>query len=241
MSLRAYLAPTQWEEGTLTLPREEAHHITQVRRAEIGAEIEVLDGQGRKAQTRLTGYTKKSASLEVLEVSQTPKSNLSLTLASAMLPASRWDWLLQKATELGAASIVPLVTERTQERKQVRLDRWQGICIAAIKQSGNPWLPELHEPKTLRAFMEGHSDHLLLLAQEAAAPHSLETVLCQDTAHQRVVCMTGPEGGFTPGEIEEILQQGAQTVCLGPHTLRAETAAISFLAGINLTLGKATV
>lgn len=236
MTLRAYVPAEQWKHDAIALPQEEAHHLVSVRRAQPGDVVEVMDGKGRVAHGTLTELGKRRALVQTNDVVTSLVPAVSSILVPAIMDASRWDWFLQKATELGAAAIYPLITDRTQERKKIRMERWHNVLVAAMKQSGNPWLPALSEPQSLEAvFQEVQQDDLLLFgALEGSDRFTDVTAGCKPG--QRIFSFTGPEGGFTDGEARQLTERGAIPVRLASHTLRAETAAIAFQAGISMTI-----
>ena len=152
------------------------------------------------------------------------------------------DLILQKATELGVAAILPLISERSivqlDEQDSKKLERWRAICLEACKQSGNDWLPELHPPQKARSFLDSLGSQargfdLKLIASLQPGARSLKSVLLENTpvsASPSVLVLIGPEGDFTPAEINLALSAGCLPLSLGPLVLRAETAAIYALS-----------
>ncbi len=203
------------------LPRAEAHHARHVLRLKPGNEITVFDGRGRQARCRLT----ETGSLEILERSITPPPPCRITLAQA-ITKKHMDFIVQKATELGVAAIIPLITERTIARPD-KSDRWREIALEACKQSGNNWLPDISVPRPLARVVTGSYDLKLIAAlTPGTVPLRVQRV-------RSVLLLIGPEGDFTPAEVEQARAAGCVPVSLGPLTLRAETAALYALSVLH--------
>lgn len=219
------------------LSADEAHHCVHVLRLKVGNTLSVFDGRGHEAQARIAEIAKDSVRLTILQHSKTPSLRCRITLAQA-IPKKNMDLIVQKATELGVAAIVPLISERTI----VKLDddtgkpaRWRDIALEACKQSGNNWLPEIHAPQNARDFLASlpRSDlNLIASLQPDAKP--LKSILADSPirrlADSSVLILIGPEGDFTPAELALAKSAGCLPLSLGPLVLRAETAAIYALS-----------
>jgi len=199
----------------------EARHARQVLRLRPGDELTVFDGRGHEARCRLGD----AGRLEILHHTTTPPLPCRVTLAQA-ITKKHMDWIIQKATELGVAAIVPLVTDRTIVRT-AKPDRWREIALEACKQSGNNWLPEITAPVTLAEAAAGTYD-LKWIA--ALTPGTVP--FCVKPARS-VLLLIGPEGDFTPAEVARAQAAGCVPVSLGPLTLRAETAALYALSVLH--------
>src|SRR5579871_4873010 len=137
------------------LSGSEAHHALHVIRLKVGDTLNVFDGRGHEAQARVTEITRDSVHLTVLQRSSAPALPVRITLAQA-IPKKSMDLIVQKATELGAASIVPLVSDRTvvkPDNDSKKLERWREIALDACKQCGNNWLPEIQAPQKASTFL----------------------------------------------------------------------------------------
>jgi 16S rRNA (uracil1498-N3)-methyltransferase len=148
----------------------------------------------------------------------------------------RLDWLLEKATELGAAAIAPVRFARSvaggDALTENRRDRWTGHCVAAAKQCGLDFLPELAEPLALGDFLAAHGNDLCLLGDPGASAVSMPAALGGWCTGRRICLLVGPEGGLTSQEREEAVAAGFIPACLGSTTLRIETAALAMLAAV---------
>ncbi len=212
--------------------RKEAHHLGRVLRLRSGALLEAVDGAGRLYAVRLDTLGHDSASGTILrEDAPARESPCAVTLAQAILKGDRMTWLVQKATELGVARIVPLLTARvvaraTGERVGGRAERWARVAREAMKQCGRTMAPTLDLPRPFLDVLAEVSrfDAAWLLCERGGA--SLAVVAGETAPPRRVLLLVGPEGGFTRAEIARGHAAGARLVGLGPRTLRAESAGL---------------
>jgi 16S rRNA (uracil1498-N3)-methyltransferase len=251
MSLRRFYAPREafTAGGTLVaLPREETAHLLNVLRLREGDEVRVFDGEGREFVCAVADDGRRRPSREaVLEVRAhaeppRPESPLDLTLAAAMLKGEKFDAVVQKATELGVARVVPVETERVEVRLPTdparpsavtRLARWRRIAVEAAKQSGRARVPEVRAPIHLTTLLsevvhdlEGEGGELRLMFSEREGGSLAELAREAAARPRRVTALVGPEGGWEDAEIEQTRQAGWRVVTLGGRVLRAETAGI---------------
>lgn len=215
------------------LSAEEAHHALNVLRLKVGDTLNVFDGRGHEAQARIAEATKDSVRLTILQHSNIPSLPCRITLAQA-IPKKSMDLIVQKATELGVASIVPLVSERSVvklDEDSKRIERWREIALEACKQCGNNWLPEIQPPRKAREFLSspGKFD-LRLIASLQPDSKPLKKILGDGANPASVLILIGPEGDFTPAELGLAKSAGCLPLSLGPLVLRAETAAIYALS-----------
>jgi 16S rRNA (uracil1498-N3)-methyltransferase len=223
-----FLLESPPHEGHATLTGDEARHLARVLRAKVGDEIRVFDGGGREWPAQVAAIDRDRVALTVGEpLPAGPGPARPLTIAVALPKGDRQKWLVEKLTELGAERLVPLVTARgvaeATASAQARLAR--GV-IEACKQCGRNTLMEIGAPSTLEALARRHPDALRLIAHPGGRP--LDD--CIRTKAGEIVATIGPEGGFTPDEIETADRLGFERVSLGPHILRIETAAIAIAA-----------
>lgn len=200
-----------------------AHYLAKVLRMGEGDQLLLFDGQSGEWRALIEGAAKKRLMLRVLEQVRPAESLPELTLAFAPVKRAPLEWLVEKATELGAARLQPVVTQRTVVER-MNPERLAAIAIEAAEQCGRTRLPIIAEPVKLGHLL-GSREKLLLFADETGGRPMLEVL-----APGAATILTGPEGGFTPDERELILRAGAVGVSLGPRILRAETAALAALS-----------
>lgn len=239
---RFYLPPERWPAETPQLETSDAHHCADVLRLEAGDMVVVFDGLGRVAEAELLAVHRKQCLLRLGDAHTSPPLQCSITLAQAIPKGKNMDLVIQKAVELGASAVIPLLSERTVVRLEDATDaarkqeRWQSIAIEACKQCGRNLVPRVALPSSVEGFLKGlPSEEFLLLAslQPGALPIkealALHAASC-GSSPQRVTVLVGPEGDFTPEEIARLKKAGAISVTLGPTILRAETAALYCLS-----------
>ncbi len=228
----------------LDLPPGEAHHAVHVLRLRQGEPVELFDGRGGSATGHVASIGRKEVRVVVsarAEPGERPRPRLHLGFA--VPKGKRLDWLLEKATELAAASLTPVTFERSvagpKELAGGRRGRWLGHCVAAAKQSGLNWLPELREPVRLADLLASERPELGLLGDAGAEARPIVAALAGRDRLDECVLLVGPEGGLTDGERRECLAAGLTPVRLGRTTLRIETAAVALLAAGNALSGEA--
>jgi 16S rRNA (uracil1498-N3)-methyltransferase len=178
--------------------------------------------------------------LRKVQVSKTSPIACEVTLAQAVPKGKNMDFIIEKATELGARSIAPLLSERTifqvdAEEALKKKQKWQRVAIEACKQCGQNWLPELQTPLSLKAFFEGGAkfDLMLIASLQPDARHLKQVLGESGVKPQRVLVLVGPEGDFTPAEIALAKSHGCRPITLGPIILRTETAALYCLSVLS--------
>jgi 16S rRNA (uracil1498-N3)-methyltransferase len=223
------------ENRNITVTGAQAHQIARVLRLRAGEEIALIptDGmEGTEWLVRLDAVEARDVRGTVIaERPALPEPRCAVTLVPALVKGERFDWLLQKATELGVAAIQPVMTQRTVRKvdkgDRASLERWQRIVTEAAEQSGRGRIPRLHPPATLGELpLRGYDS--VLVAHESATARTVAGALTGSMAS--VALLIGPEGGFAADEVERLAASGALPVSLGPRILRAETAAITALA-----------
>jgi 16S rRNA (uracil1498-N3)-methyltransferase len=239
---RFYAAPEQIEGNQALLDPDEAHHLIRVLRMRPGDEAFVFDGERREYRCRVTRIGDKEAQLEVLEeLATVVESPLRARLAQALVKGDKFDWIVQKATELGVTSIVPLLTlngdvKRTEERGERAAERWRRISLEALKQCGRRRLVRVHSPVPLGEFLqESPGDDLMLVFSERGGDTIQEVIRARSGL--AVTALVGSEGGWADQELESLTDKGARMVTLGPRVLRTETAAIVALSLIQHYFG----
>jgi 16S rRNA (uracil1498-N3)-methyltransferase len=217
--------------GELIVPAPAARHA-RVARVVAGEAVELLDLAGTIGIGRLVAWERDACRVAVESVvherGEPPEP---LRLALAVLHTAAFDWAVEKATELGATQIVPVISARTQrERRADRPVRWRRVAAAAVAQCGRSRLPAIGEPLGLGEAIAGAAG-LRAVADPTGANGPLSS------SGAGVTLLVGPEGGFTDDERDQILAAGFCAVALGPRTLRAETAAVAALAIVQARLG----
>ncbi len=199
-----------------------AHHIVQVLRMKPGEKLNVTNGQGLLLHCVISSATKKTCSIQKLDQQQVPKPSKEIAIAISLVKNNtRFEWFLEKATEIGIQTIIPLLCHRT-EKQHFRFDRMQQICVSAMLQSQQCWLPHLHIPT---AF----SDVLQMPFQTKMIAHCLETnkkQLRELPSDAKQLILIGPEGDFTESEIQTAIANQFVPVMLGETRLRTETAGV---------------
>ena len=227
MALPLFFTETYLEGQTvLELDETNSRHIVQVLRMQEGEALELTDGKGHQLLAEIETAHKKHCTVTIKQVQFHPAPERKTAIAIALLKnASRFEWFLEKATEIGISAIYPLKTERT-EKQHFRFDRMRGILISAILQSRQFWLPELQEPLpfTSMNFPAGAGFLNCIAHCEAGGKPLLYTL--PDLGKKNVLLLIGPEGDFTPQEIDHATAQGCIPVSLGDTRLRTETAAL---------------
>ncbi len=223
-----------WGDGNgsqMILQGDEARHCTKVLRKQIGDTIEVINGSGNLFKCAIVGITKREVLAQV--TAQVPHfGQLPYTLHLAVAPTKntdRFEWLLEKATEMGITSITPLLTAHV-ERTRLREERLQRILIAAAKQSYKGTIPELRPATTFKSFVEAANSDQKFIAHCYDLPRkALSTALIQ---HKSLTICIGPEGDFSPDEVDLATAKGFAPVHLGDSRLRTETAGIVAVAAV---------
>jgi 16S rRNA (uracil1498-N3)-methyltransferase len=216
--------------GINTLHADESFHCVKTTRHRVGDSIWLSDGQGQLARGKVLNADIKAAQIHVEMVETQLKPSPQISLGVALLKNdSRFEWLIEKAVELGVSQIIPIQTKRT-EKVYLKTDRLERIITAAMKQSIKAWRPSLLPAIELEKIELSGFD-LILLA------HCLEgekIPITQVSGTSAPLLLIGPEGDFTREEIDFVLKQGATEISLGNHRLRTETAAIAGLAVLTM-------
>jgi len=218
-------------EGRLVLEGYEARHLSRVRRIGVGEVVEVFDGKGFATRARVESIGKNRVDLTVLgEPIADRVAACRLTLATAVPKGERFDWLIEKATELGVARLVPLITERSVvDPRDAKLDRLRRLIVEAAKQCGRNRLLELDSPTPWTTLARAPSGETRLLAHPGGVPAFAWRPIRRGAP---VTLAIGPEGGFTESEVTLAVELGWQAVGLGVTLLRIETAGLAGSAAI---------
>lgn len=238
--IRVHVAGTLPEQGLAVLAGSAAQHVRRVLRLRAGDPLTLFNGDGWDYRGRIAALRGAQVDVELLgRVQARAESPLAVTLVQGIARGERMDLVVQKATELGVARILPVIAERSvvrldEDRAGRRLAHWHAVATAACEQCGRARLPEIGAPRALAGWLEEPADGSLrvMLSPDAARP------LAQTVRPERgVTLLVGPEGGLADAEREAALRAGFVAHSLGPRVLRTETAAIVALAVLQATAG----
>ena len=224
--------------STIKLDDNAARHVSRVLRLGPGAEIRLFDGQGGEYAAVLHEVGKREVSVSIAEhLAVEVESPLKITLAQGISKGERMDYTIQKAVELGVHRIVPLDTERSVvklkgERRERKLEHWQGVIISACEQCGRNTLPELLPMQSLSSWLENGLNGTGLVLDHRAA-NSVNSV----ESSGELTLLIGPEGGLSEAERGLAIDTGYQGLRLGPRVLRTETAALVALSALQARWG----
>jgi len=221
------------EEATVDLDAAQANYLGNVLRLGRESELLIFDGKSGEWLAQIAEAGKKRMTLTVERRTREAETVPDVWLAFAPVKRTQTDWLVEKATELGAARLIPVMTQRTVAER-VKLERLEAITIEAAEQCGRTVLPEIAEPVALRKFLDvRESERTLYFADENGGEPSA-TAFKPGSA----LILTGPEGGFTDDERRMIrAARNVVAISLGPRILRAETAALASLAAYMAVAG----
>ena len=221
------------EGGRVELDASQANYLGNVLRLGEGSELLLFDGSSGEWLARIAECGKKRMALAVERRTREAESIPDVWLAFAPVKRSQTDWLVEKATELGAARLIPVITQRTIVER-VKLERLEAIAIEAAEQCGRMRLPEISKPLSLSSLLaDRDEDRALYFADESGGEPAVSAFRSGPA-----LILTGPEGGFTDEERSAIrAAPNAVPVSLGPRILRAETAALAALAAFMAVAG----
>lgn len=225
-----YTEPANIRDQTAHIRGDEAKHMLRVLRKKVGDHILVTDGRGRRYEAVIRSTGADEAECEIVhreEDANEPRVEITLGVSLLKNPG-RFDFLVEKATELGVRVIVPLVCERTV-RHHENHERLVKIAVSAMKQSGRSYLPDIYMKTRFAALIENAADHDLRLIphEKTEQSHFIGSVLQHHPQARSILIVIGPEGGFTDNELADASARGCVPISLGPRRLRAETAALS--------------
>lgn len=241
-----YVRPEDVQGDTLILRKDEMHHLVRVRRKKIGSPFLAIDGQGILYQCLVEQLHTQAVHARILKRRRrVGEPNFQLTLAFALTKGRKFDWVVEKGTEIGISKFIPIVTERTVvPEDSVKSRRWQRIALAAMKQCGRSYLPEVQASQPIGAIWQNSGDYALKLLAHEKSSAALSQIIEQflENRHLRNrksgILLIGPEGGFTETEVQAGLEVGFRKLGLGPRRLRSETAALLGTALILEKLGE---
>lgn len=223
-----YINEYDASQKQIVLDEDTSKHIAQVLRMNKGEMLNLTDGRGNLLKGEVIDDHKKHSRVGVTESRFTPHASRNITIAISLLKNSnRFEWFLEKATEIGVHAIIPLICKRTEKQK-LREDRMQNILISAMLQSQQCWLPVLHKPIDYELIFRQEE---IIHASQKFIAHCIEEEkrnladLVNETLSSQII-LIGPEGDFTNQEVQLAIQNHFDAVSLGDTRLRAETAGV---------------
>ncbi len=228
------------------LPREEGEHLARVLRLGVGDTVSVFDGRGREFLARIVSVMRRDVRVQLLSrVEPAAECGVPLTLAQAVLKGDRMDDVVRDAVMMGVAAIQPIVSTRTETtvaalRRSGRVERWQRVALASVKQSGRAVLPEIRIPLTLDAYLNDPPPALrMMLVEPSAGAASVPlSALEREPPPQDAALLVGPEGGWTPQECAAAAAAGVRCITLGPRTLRADAVPVAAISVLQYLWGE---
>ena len=237
-TVRFYLTRKELKKGVAVLSGEQFHHLVRVRRGRVGDRVRVFDEQGREFEGEVCEIRKDKALIRLIgECLSSAPPSIEITLLQALPKGRKMDLIVQKTTELGVWKIIPLITERTVVRlpKPERVARWNRIALEACRQSGRRSIPLVSSVSRLEELDLASLSGLKIILCEGA-DRGLREVL-RGSTEDKVALMVGPEGGWSPRELEFCLQEGFIPAGLGRRILRTETAGVIGVALVQYERG----
>lgn len=218
----------------IVLDEETSRHVVQVLRMKSGELLQLTDGKGRLVTAEIVKDHKRNCEVKIVDSQFKARPSRKISIAISLLKnASRFEWLLEKTTEIGIHEIIPLICERT-EKQRFRYDRMKNICTSAMLQSQQVWMPELHEPVAYKSLFEKLIHEQRFIAHCAETEKRNLTDAMSNDSNSRII-LIGPEGDFTHDEIEFAVMNQFIAVGLGETRLRTETAGV--VAAAILAIG----
>lgn len=225
-------------DASVSLGDSTTQHVSRALRMRAGEQIQLFNGDGQEYLAELTDVAKRSVTAKVLSATQPARiSPLTISIGQSISRGERMDYAVQKATELGMATMTPLFSERCEvrlnnERQDKRRQHWQQVAISACEQSLRCDVPEIASPQSLQEWINTVEADLKLVLH-----HHTEQPLGDFDTPQSVALLVGPEGGLSETEVEQALAAGFKPVAFGPRVFRTETAPVAALSILQYLWG----
>ena len=240
-SHRFYIKEKFRGSNRIFLKGTEHHHLSKVARIKPGERIWLFDDTGKQYAARVELIEQEKTHLQIIEMEEKRVPKIRITLAQVVLKTKKMDLVIQKATELGAHVIVPIISDRTvvkiEDKQDKKIERWKRIMVEAAKQCGRSSVPAIQPPVDLDAFITGGGKSKKLFLCERGGKFLRDILMYSHTEKMKIpesiILLVGPEGGWTESEKQNIMENSYEAVSLGSLMLRSETAAIVSLAMVS--------
>lgn len=233
---RYFIQPSQVQNQVIRLTGDVAHHLIHVLRSRLGDRLICCDGLGLDYMAKITEISKGAVLCEVLEITPSQGEPLTkVTIAQSFPKGDKWEWILQKGTEIGAVRFLPFTSERTVVKIDARKvtkkqERWQRIVQEAAEQAHRGRVPEIESVRSWKDLLdEIRNSSTAWIAYEKGGEALVEEIA---SSTDEILLIIGPEGGFTELEVQQAIEAGARPITLGKRILRTETAPLAALSCI---------
>lgn len=234
--IRMFIKAPLMQGASINLDKSQSHYLITVMRRKISDSVLIFNGHDGEFEATITSDSKSSAVLDVIKKTKEQHSSPNLTLLYAPVKNAKNEFIIQKATEMGASAIQPVITQHTIKDK-INIERLLLVAIEAAEQCERLDIPDVNEIDVLEKILPKYNDHKIILCDETGAGKSASEVFselkltCQNNENDKFAILIGPEGGFSDAEIKTLhAQKNVFAIGLGPRILRAETAIIAALA-----------
>ncbi|HEX9935061.1 MAG TPA: RsmE family RNA methyltransferase [bacterium] len=232
-----YVRPEDVSGDKLIFRDGESRHLTRVLRKKAGDTVVAVDGCGKAYDVRIRSIGRGTATAEITRVRERAgEPNVELTLAQGLVKGGRFDWLVEKATEIGVVRIIPVHSKNCVVRtlSEHKMERLRKIALSAVKQSGRSLIPEITPVCPFDAVVESAAVYDVRLIADLAAGEETATAdrIRNPVPFRKVLCLVGPEGGLDGTEMKRALDGGFRPISLGPRRLRSETAGIVLVSWV---------
>ncbi|EQB63907.1 MAG: hypothetical protein RBG1_1C00001G1486 [candidate division Zixibacteria bacterium RBG-1] len=241
-----YTPPEKIKNDRVLIEGEESFHLAKVLKFNKGEIIPVVDGLGNKYKVVISNISKKCVEGDILTcVRKENEPLVNITLAPALSAGTKMDSVIEKCTEIGVNAFIPILTDKSlvklekTNKAQNKTSRWRKVAIAAMKQSLRSYLPKIHEIMEFEQILQKTPEYdLTLIASLEPQSKSVREVFNSQNKYKNILLLVGPEGGFTPSELEKAREYKTVSVSLGPRRLRTETASIILVSQVLTLCGE---
>ncbi len=239
---RFYSQHANFSQKILTITdKDEVHHMKDVLRLKKGAVIQIFNGQNQEAEVMIQDFTQQGLKVEVQSIRQASSKKVKIILACAPPKKDKFEWIIEKCTELGVDEIIPLKTKRgdvvySSDKMAGKLSRFQKVAMNASKQSKRTDLPKIHPMTDLSQVLKNLDPQGLHLFPSLNGKSKHIKEIIGNSTNKSVTIFIGPEGDFTPDEVEQAVKAGCVPISLGDTVLKVETAAIATVSLVHFLL-----